>query len=78
MDNKIAYYFEPIAAFANSDDLEHLIALHTRSFVEHGWDVVPLDESVSRRHPLYETFNDPASVFGQSSRPRGNSGCARR
>ena len=66
LNNKIAYYFEPIDAFKQNDDLEDLIDLHNKSFRQHGWDVVHLDERTSRRHPLYDVFNDPDSVFAQS------------
>lgn len=66
MPNKISFYFEKIQDLANSDKLDELIDIHTKSFEHYGWEVVRLDESVARSHPLYEQFNDPESILGSS------------
>jgi hypothetical protein len=61
---KISFYFQRIEAI--KDDLDVIIQLHKESFMQHGWEVVHLDESVSRHHSLFDTFNDDKSIFAAS------------
>lgn len=66
MGKKIAFYFEKIEGLSHTDDLDDLTDLHTRSFEKYGWEVVHLNESNARQHPLYPVFDDPTSVFASS------------
>ncbi len=69
MVTKISCYFERIKSMSSADDLDDLITLHIKSFEQHGWEVVMLDESAAKRHPLFSTFDDPNSIFASSRNP---------
>lgn len=66
--NQIAYYFQQLDGnISPADDIDGLIDLHRRSFERFGWEVIHVDESHSRLHPLFEVFDDPTTILGQSA-----------
>jgi hypothetical protein len=64
---KISFYYQEMAVpLSPADELAALIKMHVDTFSLHGWEPVQLDEKVARRHPLYDLFDDPTTIFATS------------
>ncbi len=69
MTAKVSCYFQQIEAVASNDDATDVLQLHVDSFTRYGWEVVMVDESTARQHPLFPVF-DNWPLFAMSRNPR--------
>lgn len=67
---KISYYYQEMKnVISTSEDIPALIDLHCKSFSDHGWEAVLVNESDAKQHPLYSLFDRPDTILAKSRNP---------